>query len=105
MFDRVTENSSSLTRHIGKGRIAFLTGSSLAVLLLILALFAVKTGGKEMQMLAIGLFGLSLILSLFMMCAGVLISTIVSIRRQPRLFWICGTIYGSIPFLYGILCG
>jgi hypothetical protein len=102
VFDEQLKEPFLARFNLNGGRLTFLIFSTLGVCLLALA-FAASTGNKGMRMLAMGLFGISLYLSLLMSGIGVAISSVVFVRRQPYLFWICSTAYAFIPFVFAIV--
>jgi hypothetical protein len=92
------------TYNLNLRRVAYLLFLLLELLLLGLAPLA-STGNKGMQILAIGLFGLSVFLSLIMLVIGTAAISVTFLRRQPMLFWVCATGLSFIPFLVAIIFG
>ena len=102
MFELGSEKSFLDRYGLNRRRLGFLVVCSFELLLVALG-FVAATGNTGMRLLSIGLFGLSLYLSLVMTLVGIAVSCVAIILRKPRLFWIISTGIAAIPFLLAII--
>jgi hypothetical protein len=98
MFELYVSKSRLAKYDLTPGRIAYLLSSSLPHVIIIL-IFIWNPTDKPDAVVAVGFAGIAIFLSIALSIIGIFVTTLVSVKRQPRLFWVCSTLYAAMPVL------